>query len=107
MHKIFINTVMALSAFLMVSCGFLDIVPDNVATIDNAFTLRTNAEKYIRGKLNKALSDTRTSATLKIKTDGGLFSKMQAPDGSREGGGVLARPQTPTPAITALLAETH
>ena len=26
---------------------FLDIVPDNIATIDNAFTLRTNAEKFL------------------------------------------------------------
>lgn len=30
------------------SCdSFLDIVPDNVATIDNAFTLRNEAEKYL------------------------------------------------------------
>lgn len=30
------------------ACGdYLDIVPDNVATIENAFTLRTTAEKYL------------------------------------------------------------
>ncbi|WP_028375651.1 RagB/SusD family nutrient uptake outer membrane protein [Leeuwenhoekiella sp. MAR_2009_132] len=34
---------------LLQSCGgeFLDVVPDNVATIDNAFTLRNEAEKYL------------------------------------------------------------
>ena len=58
-------------------------------------SLKDKCREHIRGELNKALSDTRTSATLKIKTDGGLFSKMQAPDGSGEGGGVLVRPQTP------------
>ena len=48
MHKILINTVLALSVISLASCdGFLNIVPDNVATIDNAFTLRTNAEKYL------------------------------------------------------------
>jgi hypothetical protein len=29
------------------SCDFLDIVPDNVATIDYAFTNRANAERYL------------------------------------------------------------
>jgi len=30
------------------SCNkYLDIVPDNVAVIDNAFTMRTEAEKYL------------------------------------------------------------
>ncbi len=28
-------------------CDYLDVVPDNVATIDNAFTLRNTAEKYL------------------------------------------------------------
>ena len=28
-------------------CNYLDIVPDNVATIENAFTLRTSAQKYL------------------------------------------------------------
>ncbi|MFV0521758.1 MAG: RagB/SusD family nutrient uptake outer membrane protein [Mangrovibacterium sp.] len=31
----------------MTSCNFLDVVPDNVATIDNAFNLRYQAEKYL------------------------------------------------------------
>ncbi|TKG96591.1 RagB/SusD family nutrient uptake outer membrane protein [Puteibacter caeruleilacunae] len=29
------------------SCDYLDVVPDNVATIENAFTDRYNAEKYL------------------------------------------------------------
>ena len=30
------------------SCdSFLDIVPDDIATIDNAFTMRAQAEKYL------------------------------------------------------------
>lgn len=34
----------------VLSCKkFLDIVPDDVATIDNAFTLRTSAKKYLYG----------------------------------------------------------
>lgn len=33
---------------LLCSCGdFLDVVPDNVATIDNAFVDKTNAEKFL------------------------------------------------------------
>ncbi|TKG96928.1 RagB/SusD family nutrient uptake outer membrane protein [Puteibacter caeruleilacunae] len=32
---------------MFVSCDYLDIVPDNVATIDNAFTDKFNAEKYL------------------------------------------------------------
>lgn len=32
----------------MVGCGdYLDVIPDNVVTIDNAFTLRNEAEKYL------------------------------------------------------------
>jgi len=34
--------------FVFSSCNsFLDVVPDNVATIDNAFTMRSQAEKYL------------------------------------------------------------
>jgi starch-binding outer membrane protein, SusD/RagB family len=34
--------------FLCTSCNnFLDVVPDNVATIENAFTLRNEAERYL------------------------------------------------------------
>ena len=29
------------------NCDYLDVVPDGVATIDNAFTMRKNAEKYL------------------------------------------------------------
>ena len=29
------------------SCNYLDVVPDNLATIDNAFTMRSTAEKYL------------------------------------------------------------
>jgi len=29
------------------SCNYLDIVPDNIATVDNAFKLRNEAEKYL------------------------------------------------------------
>lgn len=37
-----------LSAFTMLGCdNFLDIVPDNVATIDYAFRMRATAEKYL------------------------------------------------------------
>src|SRR5882762_9046460 len=32
----------------LISCRkYLDVVPDNVATIDNAFTMRSQAEKYL------------------------------------------------------------
>lgn len=36
-----------LTALSMSGCDFLDIVPDNVATIDYAFRMRTTAEKYL------------------------------------------------------------
>ena len=32
---------------LLLSCDFLDVVPDNVATIDNAFSDRYTVEKYL------------------------------------------------------------
>src|SRR3546814_11095338 len=33
---------------LMVSCdSYLDVVPDNVATVDHAFNMRNTAEKYL------------------------------------------------------------
>jgi hypothetical protein len=32
-----------------VSCDYLDVVPDNVATIDNAFKNRTEAQKFLYG----------------------------------------------------------
>jgi len=33
--------------FFVSSCDYLDVVPDNVATIDNAFTMRNTAEKFL------------------------------------------------------------
>jgi hypothetical protein len=38
-----------ITLFVMESCSsdFLDVVPDNVATIENAFKLRSEAEKYL------------------------------------------------------------
>ncbi|HBQ57484.1 MAG TPA: RagB/SusD family nutrient uptake outer membrane protein [Porphyromonadaceae bacterium] len=46
MKKIIIVIIIGL--FLNLSCkDFLDVVPDNIATIDNAFTSRATAEKYL------------------------------------------------------------
>lgn len=43
-----INYIVLAFASLLISCGdYLDVVPDNVATIDNAFVDKTNAEKYL------------------------------------------------------------
>lgn len=39
--------VLLLSPFLSACKKYLDIVPDNVATIENAFTMRKEAEKYL------------------------------------------------------------
>ena len=40
--------ILLLATLLPLSCGkFLDVVPDNVATIDNAFTNRYHAEKFL------------------------------------------------------------
>ena len=35
--------------FIVVSCNFLDVVPENIATIENAFRNKTEAEKYLYG----------------------------------------------------------
>jgi hypothetical protein len=37
------------AAFLLYSCNYLDIVPDNTATIDHAFNNRAEAESYLYG----------------------------------------------------------
>lgn len=43
-----IKLIVLTAAFLSVSCSdYLDVVPDNIATIDNAFTSRSMAEKYL------------------------------------------------------------
>ncbi len=34
-------------ALMFAGCDYLDVVPDNVATVDNAFTMRLTAEKYL------------------------------------------------------------
>jgi hypothetical protein len=39
---LFISLIFSLNA-----CSYLDVVPDNVATIDNAFTMRSMAERYL------------------------------------------------------------
>jgi hypothetical protein len=36
-----------LASMLFSACHYLDIVPDNVATVDNAFDLRSQAKKYL------------------------------------------------------------
>lgn len=47
MKKIF-YIILFSTIFLLPACkDYLDVVPDNVATIDNAFTDRTNAEKFL------------------------------------------------------------
>lgn len=41
------HIMLAILAIVLVSCNYLDVVPDNLATIDNAFTMRSTAEKYL------------------------------------------------------------
>lgn len=45
-NKYAIGTALSL-AISISSCNYLNVVPDNVATIDNAFTTRLEAEKYL------------------------------------------------------------
>ena len=49
MKRFFYNTVIVMASVLSgVGCNeYLDIVPDNVATLENAFSLRTTAERYL------------------------------------------------------------
>jgi hypothetical protein len=44
MKKLHIIFVLAL---MLTSCNYLDIVPDNIATIDNAFNMRNTAERFL------------------------------------------------------------
>lgn len=48
-QKIFGTSMVVLCLFGLESCenSFLDVVPDNIATIENAFKLRNEAEKYL------------------------------------------------------------
>ena len=51
--SLYFKKIKVLAVFIALTIGiqscnqFLDIVPDNVATIENAFTLRNEAEKYL------------------------------------------------------------
>lgn len=45
--KSYIWKLLSLSLLTVSSCSYLDLVPDNVATIDNAFTMRSEAIKYL------------------------------------------------------------
>jgi len=48
MKKIKNTIIIIATALLSYSCGdYLDIVPDNIATIESAFTLRSTAERYL------------------------------------------------------------
>lgn len=47
-YTILKRTWMLLIPLLLISCNkYLDVVPDNIATIDNAFALRTQAKKFL------------------------------------------------------------
>lgn len=39
--------ILCLAALFTMSCNYLDVVPDNIATLDMAFNTRANAEKYL------------------------------------------------------------
>ena len=45
--KKLIHTILAASLLCVAGCNYLDIVPDNVATLDHAFTDKNSAEKYL------------------------------------------------------------
>jgi len=47
MKKIIPYFLILISLALLSSCDYLDVVPDNVATLDNAFSNRYTAEKYL------------------------------------------------------------
>ena len=48
-YQIVQTPLLVLFMLLMVSCDYLDVVPDNIATIDYAFRNRTVAENYLYG----------------------------------------------------------
>src|SRR3546814_17785080 len=45
--KIFKSFFIALSFIGFSACNYLDVVPDNVATVEYAFRMRSQAEKYL------------------------------------------------------------
>ncbi len=47
MKEIILYFLTLMSLVLLSSCDYLDVVPDNVATLDNAFSNRYTAEKYL------------------------------------------------------------
>ena len=47
MKKTFKYILVALSSLALSSCSFLDIVPDDIATVEMAFSNRQNAERYL------------------------------------------------------------
>ncbi|SEM65176.1 Starch-binding associating with outer membrane [bacterium A37T11] len=47
MKKIVKISLVFLTFHVFYGCSYLDVVPDNVATIENAFTLRSAAKKYL------------------------------------------------------------
>lgn len=42
-----IQLILLAFALILNSCDFLDVVPDNIATIDHAFNMRTTAERFL------------------------------------------------------------
>jgi len=51
MNKNIIKISLLAVCFLTYSCDFLDVVPDNIPTIDHAFRNRNEAQKYLYGLL--------------------------------------------------------
>ncbi|RZF58331.1 RagB/SusD family nutrient uptake outer membrane protein [Sphingobacterium corticibacterium] len=47
--KIVVGIRIALLSSILSSCNYLDVVPDNIATIDHAFSDRAHAESYLYG----------------------------------------------------------
>jgi len=47
MKSIYKYIICACAVFSVGSCNYLDVVPDNVATIENAFADRYSTEKYL------------------------------------------------------------
>jgi hypothetical protein len=60
---------------LMSSCkkSFLDVVPDNVATIDNAFANRNEAEKFLFTLYNNLPQEGHPETNPVVKTFGRLI----------------------------------
>ena len=47
MKSIYQYLIYICTAFSIASCNYLDVVPDNVPTLDNAFSDRYTAEQYL------------------------------------------------------------